>query len=118
MKKRKILNIIVKCCFICVAVGVIGVFTLFAISGYVKNQSKDRIVTVEELNSREEKADAIIVLGAQVKPDGSLSLMLKERVDMGIQLYETGVADKIIMSGDHGTQTYDEVNTKETLTGS
>lgn len=55
-------------------------------------------------------ADAIIVLGALVHPDGTPSDILKDRLDNAISLYEAGAAPKIIMSGDHGTASYDEVN--------
>ena len=36
--------------------------------------------------------------------------MLKDRLEKGIELYKAGVAPKIIMSGDHGKESYDEVN--------
>ena len=57
------------------------------------------------------QADAILVLGAKVKANGEMSPMLKERVDAGIEIYQKGLAKKIIMSGDHGREDYDEVNT-------
>ena len=45
--------------------------------------------------------DCIMILGAGVRPDGSPSPMLKERLDKGIELYFAGVAPKILMSGDN-----------------
>ena len=54
--------------------------------------------------------DIKVANGAQVKEGGQLSLMLKERVDMGIALYKAGITDRLIMSGDHGREDYDEVN--------
>jgi vancomycin permeability regulator SanA len=36
--------------------------------------------------------------------------MLKDRLETGISLYKNGYAKKIIMSGDHGKDNYDEVN--------
>ena len=36
--------------------------------------------------------------------------MLEDRLLEGIKLYQNGVSDKIIMSGDHGRNEYDEVN--------
>ena len=55
--------------------------------------------------------ECIMVLGAAVYPDGTPSPMLKDRLDMGIQLYRAGVAPRIIMSGDNTSdrETYDEV---------
>lgn len=56
------------------------------------------------------KVDAIIVLGAHVFDDGTPSLMLADRLDFGYELYKNGKAPKILVSGDHGTKGYDEVN--------
>lgn len=53
-------------------------------------------------------ADAIIVLGASVYPDGTPSGILQDRLDDGIALYFAGSAPKIIMSGDNGTESYNE----------
>jgi vancomycin permeability regulator SanA len=56
------------------------------------------------------KVDAIIVMGALVHENGQPSLMLADRLTIGLQLYQKGKAPKIIVSGDHGTKQYDEVN--------
>ena len=57
----------------------------------------------------DEKADCILILGAGVK-DGKPKPMLRDRLLTGIELYKSGAAKKIIMSGDHGRADYDEVN--------
>lgn len=54
-------------------------------------------------------ADAIVVLGAQVHPDGTPSHVLQDRLDCGYALYQAGAAPKILVSGDNGTHTYNEV---------
>jgi vancomycin permeability regulator SanA len=72
---------------------------------HIKNTTKDRIITTFK-----EEYDCIIILGAGGRKDGSPSPMLKDRLDKGIELYNEGVAPKIIMSGDHGQKRYDEVN--------
>lgn len=87
-----------------------GMAVVLVIIGYVMITSKEEIASVEELKETDEKADAVIVLGAQVKADGSPSVMLKERLDKGIEIYQSGLTDRIIMSGDHGSDDYDEVN--------
>lgn len=56
------------------------------------------------------EADAILILGARVYPNGNLSLMLNDRLATGYELYNGGKAQKIIVSGDHGRKDYDEVN--------
>ena len=58
----------------------------------------------------DESFDCILVLGAKVFNDGSVSAMLADRLDRGIELYFAGAAKKILVSGDHGTEGYDEVN--------
>ena len=53
--------------------------------------------------------DCIIVLGAGVRGD-TPSDMLEDRLLTAIELYNGGVAPKLLMSGDHGSEDYDEVN--------
>ena len=53
--------------------------------------------------------DCIIVLGAGVNGD-TPSDMLKDRLLAAIELYQNGIAPKLLMSGDHGQIDYDEVN--------
>jgi SanA protein len=57
------------------------------------------------------RAQAALVLGAQVKPDGSPSAMLADRLTAAEELYRAGRVDKLLLSGDHGRATYDEVGT-------
>lgn len=54
-------------------------------------------------------ADCALVLGAAVKPDGTPSAMLKDRLDTGIELYKKGLVDKLLFSGDDGQVEYNEV---------
>ena len=92
--------------FLCLAV--VGTATLFTINGYVKASAKDRILTTQKAAELED-VDCIIILGCQVKDDGSLSHMLRDRLMRGLEVYETGAAPKLLMSGDHGREEYDEV---------
>ena len=54
-------------------------------------------------------ADCILILGAGVRDDGSPSHMLEDRLKTGLQLYELGASEKILMTGDHGRKEYNEV---------
>lgn len=73
--------------------------------------AKPHIVsTLDDLPS----AQAAIVMGAQVKEDGTLSDALADRVEAGIALYRAGKVEKLLMSGDHGRISYDEVNKMRT----
>ena len=81
----------------------------FGMNLRMKNKVNNRIFTTPEAYNKE-KADCILVLGAAVYDNGTLSYMLKDRLDYGIELYKQGAAPKMIMSGDHGREDYDEVN--------
>lgn len=69
---------------------------------------KSSIVTLEEASEMTE-VDCILVLGCFVRPDGSPSHMLEDRIKMGIELYKNGSSQKLLMSGDHGRAEYNEV---------
>lgn len=53
----------------------------------------------------------VIILGASVHSDGRLSPILKDRVDTALQLYQQKKVSQFLVSGDHKTDDYDEVNT-------
>ncbi|HHV42475.1 MAG TPA: DUF218 domain-containing protein [Clostridiaceae bacterium] len=63
---------------------------------------------IYKLDSLTASYDAIIVPGCQVYPDKTPSPMLKDRLDGAIELYQAGISDRIIVSGDHRKQKYDE----------
>jgi SanA protein len=54
-------------------------------------------------------AQAALVLGAQVKPNGKPSTMLADRIAAAADLYRAHKVDKLLLSGDHGQWSYDEV---------
>jgi SanA protein len=56
-------------------------------------------------------AQAAIVPGAQVNPDGTMSSMLADRVHRTVELWRAGKVDRILVSGDHGSWSYDEPDT-------
>ena len=55
--------------------------------------------------------DAIIVLGAGIYEDGTPSPMLKDRLEAALKLYYADICKTILVSGDNGTQEYNEVKT-------
>ena len=69
--------------------------------------ARPRIVWPNALS--EKTVDCIIVPGARVYGDGTLCSELRDRMDTAIELYEAGVSDRLLLSGDHGTADYDEV---------
>jgi SanA protein len=56
------------------------------------------------------EAQAILVLGALVRPDATPSDMLRWRLDEAYRLYAAHKAPKLLVTGDHGRISYDEVN--------
>ena len=107
MKKKKILiiGLVVLICLV-----IIGIITVIGVNSHVKSIGGRNIITPEKTAELKD-VDCIVVLGCQVKDDGKPSDMLADRLRRGIELYNQGVAPKIIMSGDHGQKEYDEVNT-------
>jgi SanA protein len=66
---------------------------------------------VTDDTARVPHAQAALVLGAQVMPNGAPSSMLSDRITAAEELYKTGRVDKLLLSGDHGRWKYDEVGT-------
>lgn len=87
---------------------ILALISILIINSHVKSSAKDRIITVDKTSSLD--ADCILILGAGVWDDGRPSYMLEDRLLQGIQLYENGASDRLLMSGDHGSKEYDEVN--------
>ena len=104
MKRKKMRNMI--SIFLCLAA--VGGIAIFLINGHVKSAAKGRILSVEQAAELKD-VDCIIVLGCQVRDDGSLSHMLRDCLMRGLELYDAGAAQKLLMSGDHGREDYDEV---------
>src|SRR5512133_1816391 len=49
-----------------------------------------------------------IVFGAEVKKDGTPSVILKDRVETAVALYKSGKVEKLLMSGDNRFEDYNE----------
>ncbi len=91
---------------ICIILG-IGSFVV-GVNAYIKDKGDNTIITSEE-SEKLEDVDCIIVLGCYVKEDGTPGNILADRLKTGVKLYKNGVAPKIIMSGDHSSDEYNEV---------
>lgn len=98
----KILIIIIL--ILCALIGIM----MLSINFYVVNKTKSKIVTEKQAKELE-NVDCILVLGAGIWGDKP-SPMLEDRLLQGITLYNNQTSSKIIMSGDHGKEEYDEVN--------
>ena len=96
-----------SCC--CLILAAAGVLCLLAGNYYVRKSVEGHNLETDE-NSEGLSVDCILVLGCGLRPDGEPTQMLKDRLDAGIALYQSGAAPKLLMSGDHGRVQYDEVN--------
>ena len=102
--KKKILTII--CILLCL--GLLGGLAVLGINGLVTGTTKQKILTSEEAASLTD-VDCILVLGCGVHADGTPSDMLRDRLLRAMEVYELGGSAKILMTGDHGRENYDEV---------
>jgi len=102
--KKKLKKILI----ILVILIVLGAILILGINDYVKASTKNQIIKNNDYSNLKD-IDCIIVLGAGVWGENP-SPMLEDRLLEGIKLYENNVAPKIIMTGNHGREEYDEVN--------
>jgi len=106
MKIKKILTkLIVIGLIICFVAGAI----VLGLNFYIIESVKRNIISVDDTASLED-VDCIIVLGCGVYADGTLSPMLNDRLSLAADVYGKGASDKLLMSGDHGTEYYNEVS--------
>lgn len=105
---------------IVLAASLAGVVSM-TLNNHVVNKEKENIIaTVTEDKPTLEKeelkklkavdADCIMVLGAGIRDDETPTPMLKDRLDMGIMLYKKGLAPKILLTGDNGTEEHNEIH--------
>jgi SanA protein len=107
MSKRK--KTIVKLVIILSLVLVLFAAVFLIINAVVISEAAPYVFGIEDIDSID-KADCVIVPGALVYGDDRLSMVLRDRVDYAISLYNAGKAGKLLFSGDHGRTNYDEVN--------
>ena len=86
----------------------VSILLPLCISAYVCQSVESQILTPEEAAKLD--TDAILVLGARVWDNGQPSGILKDRIITGVDLYQSGASERLLMSGDHGQDDYDEVN--------
>lgn len=100
MKIIKKIFVLIICAALLCGIGALG------IDYYVVKSTEKYILAPENAG---EGYDCILVLGCGVHGD-TPSHMLEDRLLQGIELYENGASKKMLMSGDHGKENYDEVN--------
>lgn len=86
---------------------IIFVIIIFIINLYVILITKSKIKNIDDINYND--IDCILILGAGIRGSNP-SPMLEDRLLTGMELYNNDASSKIIVSGDHGQENYDEVN--------
>lgn len=104
MKKRVWVRLIVI--LLCLALA--GGIAVLGINSHVKRSTVDQILSPEEA-AKLTDVDCILVLGCYVHDSGRPSDMLGDRLRRGIELYQCEASKKLLMSGDHGREDYNEV---------
>ena len=74
----------------------------------VRGEVEIRSFAVDNLKNFD--ADCIMVLGCGIEDEETPSPMLKDRLDVGIELYKQGAAPKILLTGDNGTEQHNEIH--------
>lgn len=104
-----------------IAVTMVGGLVVMLVNSKVKNSTQDDIYYVAqdddiEFNSislskiEDFDADCAIVLGCGIEDEETPSPMLKDRLDVGIALYEQGLVPKILLTGDNGQVEHNEIH--------
>ena len=90
------------------ALGLLLAVTVLIINATVVASARGRILDTDAAVELSD-VDYIVVLGAGVKPDGTPSDMLHDRVITGVGIVEAGSDAPLLMSGDNQHEDYNEV---------
>lgn len=100
------MKIIKKLIIAVICIGIICSAAVLGINFYVVKSSEKYIL---DMDNAGDDYDCVLVLGCGVWGD-TPSHMLEDRLLVGIELCKNGASEKLLMSGDHGRDEYDEVN--------
>ncbi|MBE6958114.1 MAG: SanA protein [Ruminococcaceae bacterium] len=108
MKTKKTRRILLICAAVLAGLGIFAAAIVFGINAYVVNSTSPQILSPGEA-AQLKGVDCILVLGCKVRDSGAPSAMLEDRLRRSVELFDAGAAPKLLMSGDHGTIPYNEV---------
>lgn len=86
---------------------IIAILFVLGLKAYIERDTQHLIF--EDI-SLVPSSETVIVLGASVHSDGKLSPILKDRVDTALELYRNKKVKRFLVTGDHSTDDYNEVN--------
>ena len=103
-----------------IAAGMVGAMLVLFINSRVKHSTEDQILyliqgetEISALGQESLKdfgADCALVLGCGIEDAETPSPMLKDRLDAGIALYKAGIVPKLLLSGDNGQESHNEIH--------
>lgn len=96
---KRFIKIIIKIFLLLVVIA-------FAINIYVIASVKNQIIDIKEVSQN--KNDCILILGAGIRRNKP-SPMLEDRLSTGVEIYNATATKKILVSGDHTKEDYNEV---------
>lgn len=85
----------------------LGIASFLGLNAIIKHETTSMIHS--EIDSVP-SSKTVIVLGASVYSDGKLSPILKDRVDSALELFRNNKVQQFLLSGDHKTDDYNEVD--------
>ena len=100
------MKILKKIIIAVICIGLVCSAAVLGINFYVVKSSEKYVL---DMDNAGENYDCVLVLGCGVWGDRP-SHMLEDRLLVGIELCKNGASEKLLMSGDHGRDEYDEVN--------
>lgn len=86
---------------------VIGVAMIWINDHQIAETGKYIYYSIQDLP----QAQTVMILGASVRSDGTLSRVAQDRADIAIQVWRAGKAPTILISADNSTTHYDETRT-------
>ncbi len=108
MKTKKLYRTLRICLAVILALEILCAGVVFGIDAYVVHSTSAQILSPVDAALLED-VDCILVLGCKVNANGVPSAMLEDRLRRSVELHHANAASKLLMSGDHGTMTYNEV---------
>ena len=117
---RRIKRFLLRLLLIIIVFAMVGGLACVLINSRVIRTTEDKIIytvmgdveiksfAVENLKNF--NADCIMVLGCGIEDEETPSPMLRDRLDVGIELYKQGAAPKILLTGDNGTEQHNEIH--------
>jgi vancomycin permeability regulator SanA len=97
-------HLLVKLSWLLLGFGIVGLASVAAAVSLVRSTAAGHIYTESDVPA----TPVALVLGAQVDPDGTPSAFLAARLDLAKRLYDAGLVEMIIVSGDHLAPEFDE----------